>query len=64
MDRFEEDVSVTTLRKESNIMHISKHKNIIREKATFIDGNYIWIVMNIVDAGSLHDILKQSRDKK
>jgi serine/threonine-protein kinase OSR1/STK39 len=38
-------------------MKVSRHKNIVREHATFIDGNYMWIVMTIIDAGSMVDIM-------
>lgn len=45
-------------------MSNSKHKNIVREHATFIDGSYMWIVMNILDAGSMVDVMKLTKDPK
>lgn len=46
------------------MMCSSKHKNIVRELATFIEGSYMWIVMNILDAGSICDIMKLTKDQK
>jgi serine/threonine-protein kinase OSR1/STK39 len=45
-------------------MSSSKHKNIVREHATFIDGSYMWIFMNIIDSGSMVDIMKLMKDPK
>lgn len=39
-------------------MSASKHKNIVSEHIAFVDGNHLWLVMPILDAGSTHDILK------
>lgn len=52
------------LRKESYMMLSSKHPNLVREHATFIDCNYMWIVMNILDGGSLADIMQLLKDPK
>lgn len=50
------------LRKESYMMLTSKHPNLVKELATFMDCNFMWIVMNILDAGSLADIMNLLRD--
>jgi len=34
-----------------------KHPNLVKEYATFMYCNYMWIVMNILDGGSLADIM-------
>ena len=34
-----------------------KHPNLVKEYATFMCCNYMWIVMNILDGGSLADIM-------
>jgi serine/threonine protein kinase len=44
------------------MMLTSKHPNLVKELATFMDCNFMWIVMNILDAGSLADIMNQLRD--
>jgi serine/threonine-protein kinase OSR1/STK39 len=44
------------------MMLTSKHPNLVRELATFIDCNFMWIVMNILDAGSLADVMTQLKD--
>jgi len=64
VDQFD-DFSIADLRRESYMMLSSKHPNLVREYATFIDFNYMWIVMNILDAGSLQDCINDlnSRDK-
>jgi serine/threonine protein kinase len=49
---------VTDIRKEIAIMSISKHKNIVPEYVSFLDQQYLWIVMKIVDAGSCADIMR------
>ena len=56
LDQFE-DFQMADLRKESYMMLSSKHPNLVKEHATFIDCNYMWIVMNILDGGSLADIM-------
>lgn len=56
IDQFE-DFSIADLRKESYMMLSSKHPNLVKEYATFIDCNFMWIVMNILDGGSLTDIM-------
>lgn len=48
------------LRKESAIMNTSRHRNITSEHVSFMSSNYLWIVMQIVDAGSCTDIMKQT----
>lgn len=52
------------LRKESYMMLTSKHPNLVKEHATFIDCNFMWIVMNILDGGSLADIMQLLSDPK
>jgi serine/threonine-protein kinase OSR1/STK39 len=39
-----------------------KHPNLVKEYATFMCCNYMWIVMNILDGGSLADIMTIVRD--
>ena len=42
-------------------MSMSKHKNILPEYISFVDCQYLWIVMPLIDAGSVIDIMKQTR---
>ena len=37
-------------------MSMSKHKNIVEEYISFVDFNYLWIVMPLIDAGSVVDV--------
>lgn len=46
------------------MMLTSKHPNLVKEHATFIDCNFMWIVMNILDGGSLADIMTLLKDPK
>ena len=39
-------------------MNSSRHRNIVSEYISFISCNYLWIVMQIVDAGACTDILQ------
>lgn len=52
---------MTELRKESAIMNVSRHRNIVSEHVAFISANFLWIVMQIVDAGSCTDIMNELR---
>lgn len=52
-----EDSSMQELRRESAIMNTSRHRNIVSEHVAFINANFLWIVMQIVDAGSCSDIM-------
>ncbi len=45
------------LRRESAIMNVLRHRNIVCEHVAFISANYLWIVMQIVDAGACTDIM-------
>jgi serine/threonine protein kinase len=49
---------VTEIRKEISIMSMSAHKNIVPEYVSFVDKCYLWIVMQIIDAGSCFDIMR------
>ena len=40
-----EDSSMTELRRESAIMNVSRHRNIVSEHVAFISANFLWIVM-------------------
>lgn len=53
--------SIQLIRKEIAIMTMSKHKNIVAEYISFVDLQYLWIVMPIIDAGSVIDIMRQVR---
>ena len=48
---------MSELRRESAIMNTSRHRNIVSEHIAFISANFLWIVMQIVDAGSCTDIM-------
>jgi serine/threonine protein kinase len=39
-------------------MSMSKHKNIVEEYISFVDFNYLWIVMPLIDAGSVVDVMR------
>jgi len=53
--------SIQLIRKEIAIMSMSKHKNIVAEYISFVDLQYLWIVMPVIDAGSLIDIMRVVR---
>lgn len=57
------DSSIGEIRKEIAILSASYHKNIVRDLASFIEGNYLWLVMPILDAGSVLDVLKHTYKK-
>ena len=42
-------------------MNVSRHRNIVSEHVAFISANFLWIVMQIVDAGSCTDIMNELR---
>lgn len=42
---------------------MSKHKNIVAEYISFVDYQYLWIVMPLIDAGSVIDVMKLVRPK-
>lgn len=50
--------NISEIRKEIAILSDSRHKNIVSELASFIDGNFLWLVMPLLDAGSVLDVLK------
>lgn len=53
-----EDSSLEEVRKECAIMSTSNHKNIVHEHVSFISNNNLWIVMEIIDAGSCIDVMQ------
>jgi serine/threonine-protein kinase OSR1/STK39 len=57
LEHFPSD-SIQDIRREISIMSLSKHKNIISEFISFVDLSYLWIVMPIIDAGSINDIME------
>lgn len=57
------DSSIGDIRKEIAILSASHHKNIVRDLASFIEGNYLWLVMPLLDAGSVLDVLKHTFKK-
>ena len=52
-----EESSMGELRRESAIMNVLRHRNIVCEHVAFVSANYLWIVMQIVDAGACTDIM-------
>jgi serine/threonine protein kinase len=56
-----EDASMQELRRESAIMSTSRHRNIVSEYISFMSANYLWIVMQLIDAGSCTDIMTMLR---
>ncbi len=40
---------------------MSKHKNIVAEYTSFVNLHYLWIVMPLIDSGSVYDIMKTGR---
>jgi len=53
--------SVDLIRKEITVMANSKHKNIVSAYISFVNWKYLWVVMPIIDAGSLIDVMKVVR---
>ena len=58
LDQFE-DMSLAEMRKEIAVMNTSKHKNIVGEFVSFISGTHLYIVMEMLDAGSCMNVIKQ-----
>ena len=52
-------MTLAEMRKEIDVMTTSRHKNIVCEYVSFISGNFLYIVMGMLDAGSCTDIIKQ-----
>jgi serine/threonine-protein kinase OSR1/STK39 len=40
---------------------MSKHKNIVADYISFVDMQYLWIVMPLIDSGSVYDVMKTVR---
>ena len=40
------------------LMSMSKHKNIVPVHVSFVDSQYLWIVMPLIDSGSVLDIMR------
>lgn len=57
MELFQDD-NMNDIRREINIMSSCKHPNVINYFVSFIDESDLWLVMPILEAGSLEDILK------
>ena len=57
------DNSIDEIRKEIAIMSTCSHANMISYYTSFTDASEIWLVMPIVDAGSIHDIMKKQYRK-
>lgn len=55
------NTSIQLIRKEIAVMSMSKHKNIVAEYISFVDYQYLWIVMPLIDAGSVIDVMRQVR---
>jgi len=53
-----EDQSMADLKKECAIMNTSKQENIVTEHASFISYDYLWLVMEFLDAGSCTDVME------
>ena len=52
-------MSLAEMRKEIAVMNTSKHKNIVGECVSFISGTHLYIVMEMLDAGSCMNVIKQ-----
>lgn len=52
------DSSITEVRKELVLMSTSRHKNIVEEYTSFVEHQFLWIVMPLIDAGSCLDIMR------
>ena len=44
-------------------MSTSRHRNIVSEHVAFISANFLWIVMQIVDAGACTDIMYMTKQQ-
>ena len=53
-----EDMSLQEMKKEIVVMNTSNHKNIVDELISFISGNQLYIVMELLGAGSCLSIVK------
>lgn len=57
------DSSIDELRKEIALMSFIKHKNVISSYVSFIEGSDIWLVMPLLDAGSVSDVIRSNFPK-
>ena len=53
-----QDENINDIRKEINIMSTCNHPNVIKYYVSFSDEADLWLVMPLLDAGSLEDILQ------
>ena len=51
-------MSLQEMKKEIVVMNTSNHKNIVDELISFISGNQLYIVMELLGAGSCLSIIK------
>ena len=50
--------------KEAKIMGTLDHPNIIKYYTSFLEGGYLYILMEYAQKGDLYNILKEQRTKK
>eukprot|EP01104_Vermistella_antarctica_P017435 TRINITY_DN6179_c0_g2_i2.p1 TRINITY_DN6179_c0_g2~~TRINITY_DN6179_c0_g2_i2.p1 ORF type:complete len:560 (+),score=160.67 TRINITY_DN6179_c0_g2_i2:71-1750(+) len=51
------------LRNEIQFMKSMHHKNIVNLLCSFTQGEYLWLVMDLLDAGSILDIVRHSHER-
>lgn len=58
------NTSIQHIRQEIAIMSLSKHKNIVPDCISFVDRQFLWIVMPLIDCGSIADIVRNTLPKE
>ena len=52
------DNSLDEIRKEISVMCTCKHKNVVSYYVSFIEGSELWLVMPIINVGSVQNLVK------
>ena len=50
--------SLRLLRRETQLMSLSKHPNVLRVRGTWIDGSKLYIALRLMKSGSIADVMR------
>jgi len=57
------DTKMETLEAEIAMMESCDHKNIVKYYGTYMDGQSLWIVMELIEGGKLTNIIESQKKK-